>query len=284
MPDIEFLQPTTLEEAIKLLAQYGEEAHVLAGGTFLTLLLKQGFIAPRALVSLHRIPGLRHIQERPDEGLCIGALVTHREVETSALVKQRYSLLAETYAQVANVRVRNQATVGGNLADADYASDPPASLTALDAHVRITGPNGQRTVPVRDFIIGHYQTVLEPGEIITEVVVPPPAPDVRSTYVKFRTRSSEDRPCASVAVALRLENGRCQDLRVVVGAVADRPQVVDEALALARGQALTEALIGEIAGAYASAIEPLSDLRGSAWYRTQIIEVLVRRAIHTLVD
>lgn len=284
MVDIRYLEPTRLEEALEILAHYGEEAHPLAGGTFLALLLRNSLIAPRALVSLHRIPGLKTVAEQPGEGLRLGAMVTHREVEKNPLIRLRYPLLSQTYAQVANVRIRNQATVGGGLVDADYASDPTASLSALGARVHTWSLQGERLIPVQEFVTGHYETVLQPGELVTEVLIPPLPNQARSLYLKFRSRSSEDRPCASVAAVVALDGeGRCRDLRVVVGAVADRPQRQDELAEAVQGQRLTPGLIREIAGEYAGKIRPISDLRGSAWYREQLIEVLVRRALTALV-
>jgi carbon-monoxide dehydrogenase medium subunit len=193
------------------------------------------------------------------------------------VVREAVPVLADTFGKVANVRVRHAATVGGVLAEADYASDPPAVLLALDAQVDVQGPGGQRTIPVAQFFTGFYETSLEPGEIVTRVRVPVPEPGTRAVYEKYVTRSSEDRPCLGVIAAV----GPGGDLRVAVGAVAETPQRFPEIEAMARGRAekLDEQTIRAIADAYAERIEPLSDMRGSAWYRTEMVRVWVRRAI-----
>lgn len=284
MPEIDWHEPASLEEALDLLATHGEEARAIAGGTWLTLVLRQGLLAPTFLVSLHRISGLDQIQVDPAGFLHLGAMARHRGVERSPLVRERFPVVAETYAEVANVRVRNQATVAGNLCDADYASDPPAMLAALGATVRVISQRGRREISIHDLIIGHYQTALAPDELLTEVIIPPLPAHPGTAYLKYRTRSSEDRPCVGVAAVVALEaDGRCQRLEVVVGAVADRLQRFEGVLAQASGRHLDEAAIEDIAAAYARDIEPLSDLRGSAGYRRRMIRVLVARAVRAAI-
>ena len=271
---IALFQPHTLDEAIGVLEAHGEEARPIAGGTALTILLRQGLVRPAALVSLGGIAGLSGI-ERSDGELVLGALATHRQVELSDVVRQSVPVLADTFGKVANVRVSHAATVGGVLAEADYASDPPAVLLALDAQVDVQGPGGQRTIPISEFFTGFYETSLEPGEIVTRVRVPMPKPGTKAVYEKYVTRSSEDRPCLGVIAAV----GPDGELKVAVGAVAETPQRFPEVEALARGRALDDQTIREVAEGYAKRVEPLSDMRGSAWYRTEMIRVWVRRAI-----
>jgi carbon-monoxide dehydrogenase medium subunit len=210
----------------------------------------------------------------------MGALATHRQVELSQVARAEIPVLAETFGVVANVRVRNAATVGGVVAEADYASDPPAALLALDAEVVVMGPNGERTLPIDGFIQGFYQTVLEPNEVVTEVRVPVPAAGTGAVYKKFITRSSEDRPCVGVLAATRLnESGRCAELRVAVGAASETPQRYRDLEAKALDQELTEDVARTVADGYAERVDTLSDMRGSAWYRTEMVRVWVRRAI-----
>jgi carbon-monoxide dehydrogenase medium subunit len=285
MPDIAWLTPRSLPEAAQLLAEYKEEGKLVAGGTWVTLVLKQKLIMPAALISLQAVPGLDQIDYVPGRGLYLGALVTHRQLETSPLVRQHFPVLADTFATVANVRVRCQATLGGVLCDADYASDPPATLAALNATVTAFSQRGERAIPVRQFITGHYTTVLEPDELVARIFVPlPPLPSF-GAYLKYRTRSHEDRPCIGVAAVVQLApDGRCRDLQVVVGAVSNTPRWVETALDRARGQRLSPELAAEIAREYAQAIEPLEDLRATSRYRKQMIQVFVERAIGTAVQ
>jgi carbon-monoxide dehydrogenase medium subunit len=276
-----FHHPATLDDAIGLLGQYGDAAKVVAGATALTILMRQRLVTPEALVSIGSIPGLNRIED-VDGNLRIGAMVRHRDVELSSIVRARIPVLAETFGVVANVRVRNAATVGGVLAESDYASDPPAVLTALDAVVIARGPGGERQIPVRDFFVAFYETALAPDEIVTAVAVPIPPPGSGAVYHKFVTRSSEDRPCVGVAALVRLAaDGSTADLRVAVGAAAETPQRFPETEALAAGQRLEPELIRRIADDYAGAIDTLDDMRGSAWSRTEMVKVWVRRAIES---
>ena len=256
-----WMVPETLEEALALRAEHGDEATVLAGGTFLAILMNQGFLSPAAFLSLGGVEELRGI-DVVDGELRLGAMATHRAVERSPVVRDGWPVLAHAFSLVASPRVRNQATVGGVLADADYASDPPAVLAALDARAVLRSPRGDREVGVGGLILGYYETCIEPDELLVEVRVPPqPA---RATYRKFRSRSSEDRPCAAVAAV------RGERLRVVVGAVAETPQDFPE---------LCDGSPEEVAARYAERIEPLSDSRGSAAYRRRVIVAEVRRAV-----
>ena len=265
MTEPEWMAPASLDEALALRAERGDEATVLAGGTFLGILMNQGFLAPSALLSLGRVEELRAIAVADGE-LRLGAMATHRAVERSPAVRDGWPVLARAFSLVASPRVRNQATVGGVLADADYASDPPAMLAALDARAVLRSPRGERPVSVGELILGYYETCIEPDELLVEVRVPPqPA---RATYRKFRSRSSEDRPCAAVA-AVRGERG----LRVVVGAVAETPQDFPD---------LCDGEPAEVAARYAERIEPLSDSRGSAAYRRRVIAAEVRRAVEAV--
>jgi carbon-monoxide dehydrogenase medium subunit len=282
MIDLEILEPSSLAEAAALLRQHGDDAKAIAGGTALVLLLRNRLLAPRYLISIGQLSGFDQIVV-VDSTLRIGALATIRAVERSALVRKQLPILAEAMGKVANVRVRNAATVGGNVAEADYASDPPCVLVALDASARLVGASGERSLPIRDLIRGFYETALESGEVVSEVVVPIPAPGTAGTYLKFTSRSSEDRPCVGVAAFVRpTPDGRsCADLRVAIGAVAGTPQRFPEVENDARGQPLGSELARAVAEGYASRVEPIGDLRGSAWYRTQMIRVLVRRALES---
>ncbi|HEY3062517.1 MAG TPA: FAD binding domain-containing protein [Chloroflexota bacterium] len=281
---IEFLEPRTLDEAVSLLDSYAGEARVLAGATAVTILLRQGLIHPAALISIGRLPGLHEIRQI-DGALHFGALVTHRDVERSAQVREALPCLAEVFGTVANVRVRNAATVGGVLAEADYASDPPAAFLALDAVVEAHGPEGAREIPIAEFFQGFYATSLADNEIVTGIWVPIPEPGLNAVYEKFVTRSSEDRPCVGAFAAVRLADDKhaCAELRVAVGAASETPQRFPDLESLAHDQPMTESLARTIADGYAERIDTLADLRGSAWYRTEMVRVWVRRCIQRAV-
>ena len=272
----EWHEPRSLEEALALRAEHGDEATLVAGGSFLGIVINQKLLAPTRLVALRRVAGLDYI-EAGDGMLRLGAMATHRSVELHGVVREAWPALAFAFSVVASPRVRNQATVGGVVADADYASDPPSMLAALRARVVAKSVGGEREIPMDEFILGHYTTALEEDELVTELRIPRSSGP--SVYRKFRSRSSEDRPCVSVAAAR--DNG---DLKVVVGAVADRPQYFPELCALANGERITTELATEIGRRYAEEIEPLSDSRGSERYRERVIAVEVRRALEDLGD
>jgi carbon-monoxide dehydrogenase medium subunit len=271
---VEWLAPSSLEEAAALRAERGEDSTVVAGGSFLGILMNQGFVQPASLLSLGHVEELRGIRVESGE-LRLGAMVTHREVERDATVRRDWPVLAYAFGLVASPRVRNQATVGGVLADADYASDPPAVLSALDARAVLRSPRGEREVAINELILGFYETCIADDELLTEVRVP--GAIGRAAYRKFRSRSTEDRPC--VAVAAAHAGGT---LRVVVGACAEVPQHYPDICALAAGETIDGALAEEIGARYAERLRPLADSRGSADYRRRVVSVEVRRALETL--
>jgi carbon-monoxide dehydrogenase medium subunit len=266
--------PADLEEALLLREVHAEDVTVHAGGTFLGILMNQGLVAPSALLSLGRVAELRGIAVVDGE-LRLGAMVTHRDVERHPAVGADWPMLARAFSLVASRRVRAVATVGGVLADADYASDPPSALSALGARAVLRGPRGDRVVSIEELILGYYTTCIAPDELLVEVRVPP-APE-RAVYRKFVSRSSEDRPCVTVA-AVHGAGG----LGVVVGAVAERPQRFDDLCQLDADGLQDAGRRRELAEAYAQRLQPIDDVRGSAAYRRRICAVEIRRALEAL--
>lgn len=259
--------PNTVAEALRLRAD-NHDAAVVAGGTFLGTLIRQGLVEADDWVSLHRVTELARMHTAGS--LSVGAMVRHRTLELDTEVCGTWPGVASAFRAVASPRVRNVATVGGVLADADYASDPPSMLVASRAEVEIASVRGTRRLPVEDLIVGHYSTSLEEDELITRVVIPPP--NGPSVYRKLRTRSLEDRPTSSVAVAVDGD-----DVRVVVGAVGDRPfHFADVCREWRPGE---EDNAREIGQEYAARIDYIDDNRGSAEYRRTVVAVEVRRAL-----
>jgi aerobic carbon-monoxide dehydrogenase medium subunit len=271
---VEWLAPADLDEAVALRAERGPESTVVAGGSFLGILMNEGFLEPTSLLSLQRVDALRGIRVEDGE-LRLGAMTTHRAVERDEAVRRGWPALAEAFGAVASARVRNQATVGGVLADADYASDPPAMLTALDAHALLRSTRGEPEVRIDELILGFYETCIADDELLIEVRVP--AAPGRAVYRKFRSRSTEDRPCVAVA-AVRTGG----TLRVVVGACAETPQHHPDVCALADGERFDAEVAREIGARYAERLEPIADSRGSAEYRRRVIAVEVRRAVEAV--
>ena len=277
MRHFELVEPGTLKEACALLSD-NEEAKVIAGGTALLTLIKHGIFVPKTLVNLKKIKGASDISYDAQTGLRVGALAAIYDIEAAPLVRQHCPVLAEACHVVANSRIRNMATIGGNLAHGDYQSDPPTVLVALDAVVELLSRAGTRRMKLSDFLKGSYDTALEPGELVSALIVPP-AGRLCGTYTKFTTGSSEERPCVGVAVLAAIEKGACAELRLVVGAVSPKPVRLEEAESMARGKKLTPELIERIAADASSRVEPIDDLRGTADYKRHLVNVLVRRAL-----
>jgi len=276
--NFDYLEPASVGEACALLKQHGGDAKVFAGGSHVTILMKQGLYQPKALINIKRIPELKGLKFDDAEGLIIGALVTHRELETSALVREKFPVLCEAEREVANIRVRNMGTVGGNLASGEPLTDLSQIFIALDGKLKITGPTGQRRLPVEELFIDFYTTSLAEDEIITQIVIPPLPPRTGIDYIRFSSSSVVDKPSAGVAVRLTLDEETVRVARIVLGCVGPTPVRARNAEALIVGKKLTTELAAE-AGAIASQeCSPASDLRGSEQYKRAIVRTLARRA------
>jgi aerobic carbon-monoxide dehydrogenase medium subunit len=280
MIDFDYQAPTRLDEALALLKQHGDDARVIAGGTALVIMMKQRLVQPQVLVSLRRLPELEQV--RSDNGsLHLGATATHRSVETSPVVRERWPLLAETYRHVATVRIRNMATVGGGIVHGDPNQDPPPALIALGATARLRSESGEREVPLQSFFLDYYETDVQPGEILTEIVVPEQPRDAGWAWVKFLPRTADDYATVSVACLVSLEPGtnRCREARIALGSAATTPVRADAAEAALQGQELTPERLREAAQLVAGQVDPLSDFRGSSDYKRDMAVVWTRRAL-----
>ena len=278
MRDFTFHAPTSLDQALALLAEHGEAARPMAGGTALVVLMKQSLVDADHLVSLERVPGLDGIRVEGDE-LHIGARVRHHDLELSPVARQFAPFLCEVYERVATVRIRNMATVGGGLAHADPAQDPPPGLITLDARVRLVSRGGAREVAVADLFSDYYTTVIEPGEILTEVIVPRPAPNARFAYLKFLPRTEDDYATVAVAAKAESDGGIARNVRVALAAAGPTPVRATAVEQRLEGQAITAAAIGDAAETVVDQIDPLDDFRGSAGYKRDMAVVFTRRAL-----
>lgn len=282
MYGFDLVEPTSLAEASQILLERGEGTKLIAGGTALVVLMKQRIYQASCLISTRKIPELQSVTFSEAEGLRIGGSVRHYDIESNPVVKERFPLLADAVHKVGNIRVRQMATIAGNLSHGDYMSDPPAALIALGATLRIFGPEGWREMALADYIQGPYMTALGPGEILAEVLVPTPAPGSVSTYVKFAVPTETERPSVNVAVQATASGGVVSDIALVLGAVVGRPFRVEQAEALIRGKALTAALAAQAAEAAVADLEPIEDGRVPGWYKRDVTGVLVRRALEEI--
>jgi len=273
----DYQEPTTLKKAFSLMDKYGDDARVIAGGTALIIMMRQRLLTPKVVISLARIPKFDRITFNNKDGLRIGAGARHRDIELSPVVGQHYPLLHETFRKVAQPRIRNMGTVGGNLAGGDPLTDPGASLIALDAEVTLASGTGQRRLRLDEFFIDYYQTALEPGELLIEIHVPLPQRPAWS-HIKFTPRSIEDFATVGIAITLKANNGTCEDVRVGLNSVASTIVRARKAEEVLRGKPITDTALQEMGEVAATECDPTDDNRGSAEYKLDLVRVLVPRA------
>jgi carbon-monoxide dehydrogenase medium subunit len=280
----EYAEPASLDEALALLDEQDPEVRPIAGGTALMLMLKSGLFRPRRLVGLRRIAGeLSQLTASPGGGLRLGAMLRLADLETSQVVREAAPVISETLSVHSNVRVRNAATLGGNLAHADPHMDLPPVLIALNSEIEAASRNGGRRLPVDGLYKGYLETVLGGGELITGLVVPPQA-GRRAAYAKVTTRSAEDWPALGLALSFAIESGKIAQPRIVIGAATAVPMRLRRAEALIDGAAPGEDLIRE-AGRFAAEEAPVvGDWRGSAAYKKVLVEVHLRRLLRRLLE
>jgi len=283
VPEFQYLVPETLERAVALLAQYGNEAKVLAGGTDLIVKMKSGLMKPAYLVSLKRLPQLKGVRYQPGVGVIIGARTTHNDLLASAVLREKFPSVCSSAGSMAGHQIRNVGTVGGNLVNAVPSADLPPILIALSGKVRIVGAAGERLVPLEDFFTGPGQTVLAPGEILAEVVLPEQV-TTGSNYLKFGLRKAEALAVVGVASAVTMERDTIKDVRIALGAVAPTPLRAREAENALRGQKPSAELLARAGKLAAAVARPISDIRGSAEYRRHLVEVLTRDSVEAAIE
>jgi carbon-monoxide dehydrogenase medium subunit len=274
-------QPTTLQEASRLLRENGPGGRFLAGGTDLVIAMKEKGLVPKYIVDLKRVPGLSGIRENRDGSISLGALTTMYEIETAPLIKKKYPFLAQSAAEVGSIQIRNRATVGGNMANATPSADVAPALIALDATAKIANADAERSIPLEEFFTGPGQTVMTADEILTEVTIPKTDRDLVGEYIKFSPREMMDLAYVGVAVVynLRQPDGKCDGVLIVLGAVAPTPMRAKRSEAALEGQRLTEALAEAVAQIAAEEAKPISDVRSSADYRRAMIGAMTKRAL-----
>ena len=279
MRRFEYSEPRSLDEAVALLARHGATANVLAGGTDLLVEIKESLRAPQHVINIKRIPGMDRFSFDPKEGLRIGALVTTRELEVAPVVQQHYPGLLQALRELGSIQVRNRATLAGNICRASPSADTLPPLIADGATLKLYGEGGERTVLMEAFFTGPGKTVLRPNELVTEIIIRAPAPHTGKHYIKHGRRKAMELATVGVAVTLTLEANTCNEVRIVLGAVAPTPIRALQAEGLLRGRALTPALMAKAAEAAMSESRPISNVRGSADYRKEMVRVLTGRAI-----
>ena len=282
MRDFIYHSPATIREAISILEEHGEDARPIAGGTAMVNLMKQNMVLADHLVGLGKLTGLRGITQT-NGSLHIGALTRYREVELSPEVQSHSPLLANAYSRVATVRIRNMATVGGGLIHADPAQDPPPALMVLNSYVELSSSRGIRELPVKDLFLDYYESALEPGELLTKLVVPPAPEGTKTVYLKFLPRTEDDYATVSVAALARVDNGVCQEIRISLGAVAPIPFRATAVEDILKGKPVTPDAVRAAAEAVVDQVDPLTDFRGSSQYKMDMAIVFTRRALEQVL-
>lgn len=279
----EYVRASSVSQAVDLLKKNGDRAKVLAGGQSLIPLLKLRLASPEVLVDIGRIPGLASIQEGAN-GLRIGALARHRDIEASSIIRERYPLLGDVPKVLGDPEVRNLGTVGGSLAHADPAGDWGTAILAFDAKLLVDGPKGKRTVPVDEFFEDTFTTALGPADLLTEIRIPKPGPRSGGAYKKLK-RKTGDFAIVSVAAQLQLDGaGAISSVRISLGAVGPTAVRAKEAEAALIGKKPSDAAFEEAGRLAARASHPSSDLHGSESYKRAMVQVLTKRALRTAVE
>ena len=273
----EYFAPTSVDEALSLLSEHGEDAKILAGGHSLIPAMKLRLAEPAVLIDIQRVEGLKGISES-DGKLVIGALATHHELESSDLVNRTVPILAQTAGEIGDVQVRNKGTIGGSLSHADPAADWPATILALDADLKIVGSGGERVVKATDFFEELYTTALEADEILTEIHVAVPAENTTGTYLKLHQVASGF-ALTGVAAILTKSGDVCENIAVGVTGVSDVPYRASEVESALAGRALTADNIAAAAERAADGVDILEDIHASEEYRSNLAKVYTRRAI-----
>jgi carbon-monoxide dehydrogenase medium subunit len=301
MKRFDYFRPKTFEEALALLAKYGEKAKLIAGGTDVIVMIKQKAIAPDILISLQGIPGLDRIQY--NGSLSIGPMITHRTIEKSEVIRKDFSALADAVDDLGSIQIRNVATIGGNICTAAPSADTATPLLVFGTQVKIKSIQEERTVPIEEFFKGPGATVLRTGEMVKELLIPKPLPNTGSAYYKLQRRLALDLPILGVSVLLSLDKNKvtcsdllctaspisailhemeedeivCKDVRIALGVAAPTPMRTLKAEALLRGKKLSDELLEEAANIASQEAQPRDSLRGEAWYRKDMVRVLVKR-------
>ena len=280
----EYFDPQDLREATSFLAKEGESARPLAGGTDLIPRIRDRLDTPRYVVNIKGLSELNGMGEEGD-GWRISALTTIRMLETSAAIHRRYPMLAQAAAVLGSVQVRNIATLGGNLCHAVPSADMAPPLLCLDAKVSLIGPNGKRSLPLQDFFLGPRSTAIQPGELLSEISLPILPSRWGGLYLKLGHRKAMDLALVGIAALVALDpTGRCLDCRIALGAVAPAPVRARRAEEVLRGEKVTEAVLDKAAETAMGECQPIDDIRATATYRRQMVQVLTRKGLSQALD
>ena len=286
MVRFDYLEPHTLRQTLSMLQRHGEQARIVAGCTDFLVRWRTGVWNPQYVVNLSHVRGLDRISYSSRNGLRLGALVTVQTLERHPAVREHYSALAAGATSFAGVQIRNLATVGGNACNASPAGDTLPALLAFETQCKIVGPEGERWVPMEEFFKGPGSTAVRPGEILTELRLPPPARNSGSLYIKHSPRGAMDISTVGVASVVSLKDrGRvCDNVKIVLGAVAPTPIRAYSAENLLRGQTIMPELLRAVAQEAQNIAKPIDDVRATGAYRKAVVGALVQRTLEKSIE
>lgn len=280
----EYLLPATIEEAVSMLSRYDGKAKVIAGGTDLVVQMRAKVLKPKYVVDITGISGLDYINYDEKLGLRVGALTTIRSLETSPLLQQKYPIISQAASQLGSVQIRNVGTLGGNLCNAAPSADTAPALIGLSTSAKIIGSDGERVVPLERFFTGPGSTVIKSTELLVEIQVPVLLANTKGIYVKHSVRGTIDLAIIGVAVVITMdsESKVCQDIKIVLGAVAPTPMRSHKAEEFIRGKVVDNGLITRSSQAASEEARAISDVRASAEYRKEMVKVFTQRALRAV--
>ena len=281
---IDYYRPTTLEACLEAFAEHGTSARALAGGTDLLVQMRAGRLANNVVVDVKAVPELNEISYDPANGLTLGAAVPCYRIYGDPTVRREYPALIDSVSMIGGTQIQGRASVGGNLCNASPSADAVPPLIALGATCRVASVEGEREIPVEDFCTAPGKNVLGEREVLVSLNLPVPSPGSGACYLRFIPRNEMDIAVAGAGVSVRLANGCFDSGRVALAAVAATPLLVPEAGAALSGQPVGRAAIAAAAAAAKASARPISDMRGTAEYRSNLCEVLTRRALETAVE
>ena len=278
MKAFKYLSPTTVEEAIAFHGQHSETAKYIGGGTDVIVKVRQGWMEPDYLISLKKIQEMSELHKNDATGeLSIGAMVTHATLEKSLMIRNDYPIIYDAVSNIGSLQVRNVGTIGGNLINAVPSADGAIPLIALDGMALLHGPDGERSVEVKNLFIAPYKTILKPREILKKITIPPQTPHTGSAYIKFGRRAAMELPLIGIGVLLTLDSDTCAKARICLGVAAPTPMRAFDAEKFLVGKKINEEILIEAGKIAADESKVRDSVRGKAWHRKEMIRVQVRR-------
>jgi carbon-monoxide dehydrogenase medium subunit len=277
--DFTYLKPVTLQEALSMLAEHKDECKIICGGQSLLIVMRQGLVVTDYLIDIKGLHELNYITYDEKQGLRMGATTTHRTVEKSDLLKEKYPVLVAVERKLASIQVRNWGTIGGNLAHGDSSGDLAPALIALDAKIKLSSSKGNRVIPLEEFYTGLFEMALNKDELVVEVQVPPARPRAVTTYSKFNLIEN-DQGIVGAAAMVEVDQSRvCRDARIVLSNAGVTPIRAKTGERVLIGKKLSDALLTEAAEAAAREADPVSDIHASEEYRRRVISILTKRMV-----